>query len=186
MFNVFQYLREYNVDLSNETLIKFEVANTLEAYYCVQEKARGEEPYYAVDGKKETAWANLYTHNESEQYFIIDFVERTVALKSFTIDTLCNPPVEIYLYASNNKNEWVTLKHVTEPLKNYSSNTYEVINHHSYHYFSFNQTISSGNDYRLILHNIEFYGTFGHYEIQTCKTEHIFKLNLIYIYILIK
>ena len=159
MYNIFQNLRENGVDLSNESLIRYEVANTLNGTYCYT-NTYGKYPYYAVDGDDGTAWTNKDPGNPSEQYFIIDFMERSVALVSYRIDTLCNPPAEMFLYASNDKNDWVTLSHVTKPLKSYSSNTYNVRNHNNFRYFSINQTRST-DDFRLIIRNIEFYGTFG-------------------------
>ena len=183
MFNIFQHLRNYNVDITNENLIDFEVKDTLEAQDYCSKSIAGKYPYYAVDGNQNTAWTNKEQFNADAQYFIIDFIERKVALKSYTIETLCNPPLQLYLEGSNNKIQWILLSHITKPLKNYSLNTYFVNNYHSFRYLRFSQS-KSEFDYRFIIRNIELFGTFGKLERKTCYNMiPLFKSNL-FIYIM--
>ena len=158
MFNIFQHIRDSEGGLSNVTFVNFEVPETLVGDYC-RSTAKGEYPYYAVDGNKSTAWTNRYNIAD-QQYFIIDFVNRKIALLSYTIETLCNPPKGLLLFGSNDKIEWTILSNVTQTFNNYSAHSFKVFNHSSFRYFRFNQT-ESIVDYRFIVRNIEFYGTFG-------------------------
>ena len=102
MLNIFEHLRSLNVNLTDESIIKFETEEVhVSSKYCGK-NITGGNPYYVVDGRNDTAWANEVSTDENSQYFIFNFLERKVSIQRYTISTLCNPPLQLYVEGSNN------------------------------------------------------------------------------------
>ena len=169
MLNIFQHLRSLKVNLTDESIIKFEAEEAfISSSYCGR-NIRGAHPYYVVDGQDDTAWANDLIDTIQRQYFIFNFLQRKVSIQRYSISTLCNPPLQLYVEGSNDKNsQWTILSHVPTALGEFSTYSFSVQNRNHYQYIRFRQTRSNTSN-RFIIHNIELYGTFG--SLPTCEVK---------------
>ena len=162
MLNIFQHLRDLNVDLKNESLIAFEYDEEYNfSSFCNGKTYIPGPPSNLIDGNNKTAWTNNNFDDENSQYFIIDFITRRITVRKFTLGTLCNPPTELFLEGSNTKESWTPLRHVNQTLAEFSLNTFSVSNLRRFRYLRFRQLSATTSYHRFILTSIEIFGTFG-------------------------
>ena len=170
MLNIFRHLRELKVDLTDETLFEFEAAKHFTDVFCYNSSITGGPASVIADGNESTAWTTQAIHDPNVQNVTIDFKTRRVAIRNYTLETLCNPPIDLLIEGSNDKSYWSTLSKVSKPHESNALNTFYVKNRKSFRYIRISQTDSTAYDKRLIIYNFEIYGTFGNLLVQTPQT----------------
>ena len=139
MLNIFQHLRDLKVDLTDKDLFVFEAATHYDGGLCYDASTKGGPASVIVDGNAKTAWTSKAMHSSSAQKVIIDFKERRVAIRNYTLKTLCNPPIDLFIEGSNNKLSWTVLSYVPTTLKENAFNTFFVNNRKSFRYIRIRQ-----------------------------------------------
>ena len=98
---IFSEIRELYPNYSNGESIIIYSPDYYSGEFCGSQAIIASPPSCLIDGSDSTGWANS-KFDLNYQYFIIDFITKSVSLDSFMLQTACFPPNEVIVYGSNN------------------------------------------------------------------------------------
>ena len=174
MINIFQTYRDFGFPVTSESFIKFESpAHNKDAAYCGNKSIYGSPPTALVDGNESTAYATLNTNDPSQQYIIMQFVQKPVYVNTLYFHSLCWPPSQLFIEGSNDHETWETIGVRNQEIPDNSVTPIHCFRRKHYTYIRLNQTRNTYQNaqksYRLHIYHIDIYGTFGDLPRITCK-----------------
>ena len=173
MLEIFKTFRDFGFQVANDKFIKFYSPEPdLTIDYCKNESIVGVQADALIDGNESTAWATNQKNDPTQQYVIMEFVKRPIYIDTLYFDSLCGPPVQLFIHGSDDNESWETIGIREQPIPENSTTPIHCFKKKYYKYIKLNQTqntYTSDENYRFHIHHIEIYGTFGDIFQITCQ-----------------
>ena len=179
MNGVFFELRSQGINLSDDSYVSVHSNDFYTgATFCGSSNVSGSPAQVLIDGKENTAWANMNSIEENQR-ITISFRRHSLFLYNFSFQTLCSPPKSFKLEGSNDLISWLPVHNHSAELNTNFIRSYSSQYPGRYRYFKITQVGTNINGgYRFHLHNIDFFGELV--ETSTCSCEE----NLLHISII--
>ena len=159
---ILSQFRSKGINIYNTKYFKITAPNFVntESGFCSISLMKGRAGYAVFDGDLNTSFASDDQNSEDNKNISIEFVKNPIFINGYSIKTVCGPPKEIIVDASNDGTHWLQIDHVTTALSRNSVTSYICDRPGSYRIIRFTQIGKNIDDknYRIHINEIEIHG----------------------------